>query len=105
MPQLQLNSRVCVCVCVYDRERERERENECFPITVSPAPALSTANKNDYLKHIWSCELKIHVEPWLVWLSALNIGLQTERSLVRFPVRAHAWVAGQAPTWGHVRGN
>ena len=24
---------------------------------------------------------------------------------VRFPVRAHAWIAGQAPGWGHARGN
>ena len=26
-------------------------------------------------------------------------------SLVRFPVRAHAWFAGQVPSRGHVRGN
>ena len=25
--------------------------------------------------------------------------------LVRFPVRAHAWVAGQVPIWGRARGN
>ena len=43
--------------------------------------------------------------PWLVWLSGLNVIPQTKRSLVRFPVRAHAWVAGQVPGWGHVRGN
>ena len=24
---------------------------------------------------------------------------------VRFPVRAHAWVAGQVPSWGRVRGS
>ena len=28
-------------------------------------------------------------KPWLVWLSELGIVLQTERSPVRFPVRAH----------------
>ena len=38
------------------------------------------------------------VEPWLVWLSGLNTGLQTKGSLVWFPVRAHAWVAGQVPS-------
>ena len=27
-------------------------------------------------------------EPWLMWLSGLNIGLRTKGSLVRFPVRA-----------------
>ena len=38
--------------------------------------------------------------PWLVWLSGLGVVLQTERSRVRFPVRAHAWVAGSVPDWG-----
>ena len=32
-------------------------------------------------------------------------GPQTERLLVRFPVRAHAWVAGQVSGWGRERGN
>ena len=27
-------------------------------------------------------------------------GLQTKGLLVRFPVRAHAWVAGPGPRWG-----
>ena len=36
--------------------------------------------------------------PWLVWLSGLSASLQIKGSLVRFPVRAHAWVAGQVPT-------
>ena len=40
------------------------------------------------------------VEPWLVWLSGLSAGLRTEGSLVRFPVRAHAWGAGQVPSKG-----
>ena len=44
-------------------------------------------------------------EPWLVWLSGLSAGLWTESSLVQFSVRAHAWVAGQVPHWGQVRGN
>ena len=43
--------------------------------------------------------------PWLVLLSGLSASLRTKRSLVRFPVRAHAWVEGQVPTRGHVRGN
>ena len=50
--------------------------------------------------------LKIYfIVPWLVWLSGLSMGLQTEGSLVRLPVGAHAWVAGQDPSWGRVRGN
>ena len=36
--------------------------------------------------------LNQNVGPWLVWLGGLSAGLQTKRSLVRFPVRAHAWV-------------
>ena len=44
-------------------------------------------------------------EPWLVWLSGLSASLQTEGLLVGFPVRAHAWVAGQVPSWGCERGN
>ena len=35
--------------------------------------------------------------PWLVWLSGLSAGL--------CPDRAHAWVTGQVPSWGRVRGN
>ena len=43
--------------------------------------------------------------PWLVWLSGLGAGLQTEGSLVQLPVRARAWVAGQVPSWGREKGN
>ena len=43
--------------------------------------------------------------PWLVWLSVLSAGLWTKGLLVRFPVRAHAWVVGQVPGWGHARGS
>ena len=43
--------------------------------------------------------------PWLVWLSGLSASLWTTGSPVRFPVRAHAWVAGQVPSWGCARGN
>ena len=44
-------------------------------------------------------------EPRLVWLSGLSAGLQTKRSLVWFPLRAYAWVAGQVPSRRHVRDN
>ena len=37
--------------------------------------------------------------PW--W----STGLRTEGSLVQFPVRAHAGVAGRVPSSGHARGN
>ena len=42
---------------------------------------------------------------WQVQLSLLTIVPQSERSPVRFPVRAHAWVAGQVPSGGCVGGN
>ena len=43
--------------------------------------------------------------PWLVWLSRLSAGLQSKGSLVRFPVRAPAWVMGQVPSKADMRGN
>ena len=43
--------------------------------------------------------------PWLVWLSGLSGGLRTKGSLIWFPVRAHAWVAGQVPDGGLARSN
>ena len=45
------------------------------------------------------------IQPWLVWLSGLSAGLRTKGSPVQFPVRAHAWVAGQVPSRGNMRGN
>ena len=43
--------------------------------------------------------------PWLVWLSGLSASLLTIGLLVRFPIRACAWDAGQVPSRGRVRGN
>ena len=43
--------------------------------------------------------------PRLVWLSGLSTGVGTKGLPVRFPVRAHAWVMGQVPSWGRKRGN
>ena len=43
--------------------------------------------------------------PWLVRLSGLSASLQTKGSPVQFPVRAHAWVAGQVPSRGRMGGN
>ena len=47
----------------------------------------------------------VHFLPWLVWLNELNASLRTKESPVRFPVKARAWVVGQVPTRGCVRGN
>ena len=35
----------------------------------------------------------------------IECGLLTEGSPVQLPIRAHAWVASQVPSGGHVRGN
>ena len=35
-----------------------------------------------------------------MWLSGLSASLWNKGSLVRFPVREHAWVVGQVPSWG-----
>ena len=50
-----------------------------------------------YLKYIYSPSWCVSVD--------LSAGLQTKGSPVRFPVRAHAWVAGQVPSGRHARGN
>ena len=57
-----------------------------------------------HLKDFNQC-FKMRVGPWLVWLSGLSASLRTERSLVRFPIRVLAWVVGQVPGCGHIRGN
>ena len=47
----------------------------------------------------------LHFLPWLVWLSGLSTSLQTKGWLVRFPVRAYAWVVSQVPSRWHTWGN
>ena len=43
---------------------------------------------------------------WLVWLSrGLSRGLRIKELLLPFPVRARAWVVGQVPSRGSMRGN
>ena len=43
------------------------------------------------------------LEPWLVWLAGLRVGLKTKRLPVQFPVRTQAWDVGQVPSWGRER--
>ena len=47
----------------------------------------------------YSKHLKNSFSPCLVWLNGLSAHLQTEKSLVQFPVRAQ----GQVPLWGLIR--
>ena len=49
--------------------------------------------------------IEISKKPWLVCFSGFSAGLWTTGLLVQFPVRVHAWVAGQAPNRGLTRGN
>ena len=51
------------------------------------------------------CGAKVGLQPWLVYLSGLSMSLQTKGLLVWFPVRTHAWVVGQPPSRGCLRGN
>ena len=61
-------------------------------------------NMDEYIK--WKkAQLKGSYQPWLVWLSGLNARLLSKESQIRFPVRAHAWVADQVPSRGRMRGN
>ena len=48
---------------------------------------------------------KVVLLPWFLWFGGLSAGLGTERSLVQFSVRAHAWVSGQVPVWKCARGS
>ena len=52
------------------------------------------------LSFISNIVLKIMVLPWLVWLSGLSLGQQTERSPVRFPTRGTCLCCGPGPQLG-----
>ena len=49
---------------------------------------------------LWANSYNKYRHPWPVWLSGLGIVPRNKGSLVRFPVRAHAWVAGSVPGGG-----
>ena len=66
---------------------------------------VSAVNPGVALGQVRGAGDKSQNQPWMVWLSRWGVGLQTKGSPVQFPVRAHAWVAGQVPTWGRVRGS
>ena len=66
---------------------------------------IYTLREEEENDHNTRQETKEESRTWLVWLSGLSTSLWTKGSLVRFPVRAHAWVAVQVPSRGSVRGN
>ena len=76
---------------------EDSREGRDFLLTQVKVPASFALQRED-IKNVY-------LEPWLVWPSGLHASLQTKRLRLQYLVRAHAWVASQAPSWGHARGN
>ena len=63
-----------------------------------------------YLKYVYLgvdvCIIKFLQQPWPVWLRCrLGVFPQSERSRVRFLVRAHAWVEGLVPVRAHTTGS
>ena len=67
------------------------------PHPLSPKLSLSVANRV-------LCFLEKQCNwPWSLWLSLLGVVLQTKRLLVRFPIRARAWVVGSVPSWGRCK--
>ena len=80
----------------------------CWPPCLWPWPAPACPSPYHFWPYSSCLEilLKFSVnQPWLVWLSGLSAGQRTKCLPFQFPVRAHAWVAGQVPSGGHVRGN
>ena len=69
------------------------------------AQHLSKRNKRNLHPQWQQMGSKLLKRPWLVWLSGLSGSLRTKGLPVQFLVRADAWVVGQVPSWGHVRGN
>ena len=68
--------------------------------------------KSKHTLHEWQVDTsgtyswsKVGKEPWLVWFSGLSVVPQTRRLTVQFPGKAHTWVSGQVPGWGHASGN
>ena len=65
--------------------------------------SFSTVNMSCYSLLVSKVAAKKSNSPG--WFIGLSTGMWTKGSLVRFPARAHAWVAGQAPSRGCTRDN
>ena len=83
----------------------------CFIMSVNSSSNIIHKGEGERPKDIWACQSnegwfclhtfeKMYNELWLMWFSGLSAGLWTKVSLVRFPVRAHAWVAGRGQVGG-----
>ena len=83
----------------------RKKHLDCFyNYSYINHPSLSSSVDSSSCPKLFAFSLKNFLQPWLVQLSGLSAGLQTRRSPVQFPVRAHAWVSGQVPSGGQARG-
>ena len=106
---------ICDVICIHDCQRhhwlKKERKGEEDYIIRKKERSENNdflkINKKIIIKDYFSNVLnkKENHLPWLVWFSGLSATLQTKGSLVRFPARTHAWVAGQVPSRGHMSGN
>ena len=63
------------------------------------------SREGEPLWFLWREGLKGWKLPWLVWLSGLSTGCKPKCCRFDSQFRAHAWVAGQVPSGGHMRGN
>ena len=64
-------------------------------ILVAPALTLHLA-----MTMWWNLAKRMWMEPWQGGSVGWTLGSQCARSLVQFPVRAHAWVVGSVLGWG-----
>ena len=80
----------------------REHQLDCHLITHEKhfRPGVAWNIHDDEIKDLQSRLLnparlsyKIKEEPWLVWRSGLNMGVGSKRLMVRFSIKAHAWVS------------
>ncbi|KAF6109825.1 hypothetical protein HJG60_011016 [Phyllostomus discolor] len=72
----------------------------CTPDDAHLPPWVCSVEK---LRHVCTKRHAIRVSIDLfcpVWLRWVDVIPQSKRSLVRFLIRAHAWVAGLVPGWG-----
>ena len=100
-------------VCLELRKEWGSLSLFCLTIKIFGGPQVQTSSEYSSATQTWLKEprkgkrgsQRSHLWPWLVWLSGLSASLWTERLLVAFPVRAHAWVAGWVCSWGCARGN
>ena len=114
---------MCIC-CQISGLSKQNMENVFWTWNYGNACYHTDLKKNHEVKQFlcnWQSLVHTTLTRWysLTWLviewyplalagvaqSGLSAGLQTKGLLVQFPVRAHAWVAGQLPSGRHVRGN